>query len=121
MNKAIAFILTLAISLQALAVCEVPTQIKQGQASPCDGYVMSVETETKIRTDISYKQALIDNLTKTNDLQANLIKIQGEQVNVYNSELNKAQSLSTIEKVLYFGLGALVTGAVAYGTVRAIR
>lgn len=101
--------------------CDIPTQIKKGDASPCEGYVMSTDTETKIRTDISYKQALIDNLTKSNDLQTNLIKIQGEQVNVYQSELDKSRSLSTFEKVMYFGLGALVTGVVAYGTVRAIR
>lgn len=121
MTKIIVFLLTLAISAQAFAVCEVPTQIKRGEASPCDGYVMSIETETKIRTDLSYKNALIENLMKSNSLQTNLIEIQGKQVNIYNSELNKAQSLSTIEKLLYFGLGALVTGAVAYGTVRAFR
>lgn len=119
--KILALILATVISFNAFAACDIPTQIKKGEASQCDGYVMSSETEQKIRTDISYKNALIENLTKSNDLQANLIKIQSEQVNVYQSELSKAQSLSTFEKVLYFGLGALVTGAVAYGTVRALR
>ena len=122
MNKLISTLLCVLFPLNVLsATCDIPTKIKQGDESPCNGYVISDTTELKIRTDLIYKQSLIENLTKTNEIYREINLINDEQLRIYREQLNSEKTLSTWEKALYFGFGALVTGAVAYGTVRLIQ
>jgi hypothetical protein len=122
LKTVIVLLLSLSIGFPAMAeTCSVPTKIKQGEASPCDGYVINPTTEERIRTDLAYKDRIIDNLTKASDLQADLIRIQSNQVNLYQGEMDKHQEMTMVEKAAYFGLGALVTGAMAYVTVQSLR
>lgn len=109
-------LISILLTSQALA-CDIPTKIDKGSASPCDGYVISPSTELKIRTDLVYKDALIANLTQINKTQDNIMKIDAEQLKIYAS----MEKESFWQKTFYFGLGSLVTGLVAYGTVRALK
>lgn len=109
--------ISLLICSSALAECPIPTKVKAGEASPCAGYVMDDATELKIRTDLIYKNLLIDNLRAISAAQENIIKIDKQQLEIYESQAK----MTDLNKTLYFGLGALVTGLVAYGTVRALR
>lgn len=104
-----------------LANCDIPKKISKGEVSSCDGYVISSETEQKIRIDLSYKDALIKNLEETNKRQNEIIKIDQEQLKIYNDQLKDQRQFTAFEKALYFSLGAVLTGVVAYGTVKAIR
>lgn len=121
MLKKLVTVVLVALIAAPAAACDVPTKINKGQASPCEGYVMSPRTEERIRTDLKYKDELIKNLQTASDLQADLIAINARQIDLYRSELEKSARLSTMEKVMYFGFGVLVTGAVAYGTAQALR
>lgn len=107
----------LLIASTAYGNCDIPTRIEKDAKSPCDGYVISTELETKIRTDLAYKDALIKNLTQINASQEKILKIDAEQLKIYESMSRQTM----LDKTLYFGLGAIVTGLVAYGTVRALR
>lgn len=111
-------ILALLLSSTAHATgCDLPTQIAQGDKSPCTGYVMSPDTEQKIRTDLTYKDLMIDNLNKQNAIQSDMLKINSEQL----KNLSAQGQLTDTQKLLYFGLGALLTGLASYAAVRAIR
>lgn len=104
-----------------LADCDIPTPIKQNDKSPCNGYVISEDTELKIRTDLIYKQSLIDNLTKTNELQKEINLINDEQIKIYRQQSNNYRELSTLEKTFYFSLGAVLTGVTAYGVIKILK
>lgn len=115
-------ILILIISNNCFAdTCDLPVKVSTGDKAPCNGYVFSDNNEQKIRTDLAYKNALIDNLTKRNTIQEDMLKIDAQQIQIYNDKLNKESVLTVWEKVLYFGLGALVTSAAAYGTMKALK
>lgn len=101
--------------------CTLPERILKGASSPCDGYVFSNDNETKVRTQIATDEAIIGNLRSQNKVQEDMLKIDAQQIQIYNDKLNREQQLSSWEKALYFGMGALLTGAVAYGTVRTLK
>lgn len=111
----------LLISFNALADCSIPTEINKGSPSPCDGYVMDSNTEQKIRTAITYKDLMITNLTQQNSLQADIMRINSEQIKTYQDELVADTKQTDLQKILYFGLGVVVTGVTAYATINALK
>lgn len=60
-------------------------------------------------------------MTKIQVSHENIIKIDKEQIKLYEEKLRHEQNVSDWQKVLYFGIGASLTGLVAYGAVRAVR
>lgn len=105
------------ISSNVFADCTTPTRVAKGALSPCEGYVFSAELETKVRTDLIYKDALILNLTQRNTLQEEMLKIDAKQLQIYQDRVESNEW----EKTLYFILGAALTGTVSYGVVRALK
>jgi hypothetical protein len=86
-------------------VCDLPERVILGDKVPCTGYLFSDVNELKIRTDLTYKNSLIDNLTKQTTIQADMLKISNEQIQLYK----ESQPLSKWEKLLYFSLGVVAT------------
>lgn len=99
------------------AVCDLPVQVKQGQAAPCDGYVFSTANEQKVRTDITFKDLQITSLTKQNAFQQDILNINEKELSSFKED----KKLSEWEKIAFFGLGVVVTGLVAYAAERTLR
>lgn len=105
-----------------LASCPQPvTHILEGQKVVCDGYLFSPEQELAVRT-----------MTENYDILSNINQKQAEMINVMDKRLDlqmkvnqnlreQNDSLSektTLEQVMWFGLGALATGTAWYLTQR---
>lgn len=98
------------------AVCDIPEKIAAGAPSPCAGYVFSDANEQKVRTDLVYKNSLIDNLTKQNAIQSDMLNISAEQIALYKA----ARPLTDWDKAMYFALGVVVSGVAVYGAAKVI-
>jgi len=120
MLKELIVILLIASNASA-ATCDIPTLIKQNDPSPCNGYVISKETEEQIRVDITKYKKTIANLEETEKHYETTLKFDRETMKIYEDKLRNEQNFTSWEKVLYFGMGALITGAIAYGTVKTLR
>lgn len=113
------FILTLIlISNTALgAVCDLPEKVATGDKVPCNGYVFSDANELKVRTDLVYKNSLIENLTNQNAIQSDMLKISAEQIELYKA----SRPLTSWEKGLYFSLGVVASAAAVWGASQVIK
>ena len=112
-------LISLLVSNSFAGVCDVPVKISVGAPAPCGGYVFSDADELKVRTDLTFKDLQITNLTAQNTTQANMLSIDNQQILIYQSQVKDDKTLSEWEKLGYFALGVLVTGLVSYGVVKA--
>lgn len=99
------------------AVCDLPEKVALGDKAPCAGYIFSDANELKVRTDLVYKNSLIDNLTKQNAIQADMLKISAEEIELYKA----SRPLTDWQKAMYFGLGVFATGVAVYGASKIIK
>lgn len=100
-------------------VCSVPVKITVGSPAPCTGYVFSNANELKVRTDLTFKDLQITNLTAQNNTLNDMLQIDNKQLIIYKSDAQNDKTLSEWEKVAFFGLGVLVTGLASYAVVKA--
>ena len=128
MNKLICLLLIFSLSFPALADFDL---LNQGQAAPYTGYLITSDREKKLRmldkeleicNNINNSYKRLDSFNSENE--AILIK----RLDLYKNEserlantLAKNNSDSFWEKTLYFGLGAVLTGFIAYGVVQATK
>lgn len=126
MKKAISLILSLFLYLEySFAACDKPVNyLQEGTTTPCSGYLFTPEKELEVRIKIANYDKM-ELLVKKQDEMINIldsrIKIQIEQ-NIELSKLNEGNKNEDFyQKVLFFGLGALLTGMIAYGTIQAIK
>lgn len=98
-----------------------PKVVKKGDVVPCDGIVLSTEQELKARTDLIYYKELSDRYEKRSEFERELLNLEKESSRYYRSELEKKKDREFWQKALYFMAGAVLTGAVAYGTVQVVR
>ncbi len=131
MEQAAKLILALifTVSTTVHADCSVNVQpIKKGDVATCDGFLFSDSAEksaAQSRDDATYYKSLSDKLQQKSDLQDQQSKILDQRIKLYADESNQlAQELSGksntegIYRLLYFGLGVLVTGAIAVNVRR---
>lgn len=97
-----------------------------GQASPYTGVLVPTEALQSLRKDLLDAQADNSSFTKSvtlykqnEDLLNTKVATLQTQNNKLAEQLYSSQSLTTWERVAFFGLGVLVTGAISYGTYRA--
>jgi hypothetical protein len=107
----------------AKADCAQPvTYLQQGNPAVCTGYLFSPEKELEVRTKVTNYDKMQD-LTKQQDELIALLQTR-TQVEVDNNlklsqELSSQRQKDQMSNYLYFFLGALITGAVSYATIRA--
>ena len=101
--------------------------IKKGQPSPIDGFVISKKANEKIiedREKLERKNIQLKDLSVLQDQSITDLKSHRDTLSRHNAELReslRAKPTGFWQKTGYFVLGALITGAIGYGTVRALR
>lgn len=105
--------------------------IKKGEVAVCDGFLFSPEAEKRAATardDAKYYKELTDKLferqdlaTKERDILERRLNLYVEQSRTLSEALTKKQHEDFWQKALYFGLGAVITGGVAYGVVKTLK
>lgn len=110
-------ILSLLLTLNPLYACDKPVQyLSQGQNTPCTGYLFSPEKELEVRQ-----------MKETYNLHLEVKQLQKERIDILETridnyqeyqvelekELRNREDISFWKNTLYFGLGVLLTGAIA--------
>lgn len=118
-------ILLLLISFQCFAQDIIP--IKKGQPSPIDGFVISKRLNTRMIEDteiLERKNLQLRDLSVLQDEALSDLNKHKETLVRHNAELRgalKEKPTGFWQKTGYFVLGALITGAISYGTIRSVR
>lgn len=105
--------------------------LKKGDVAPYEGYIITPEREQSLRL-MDKKLGLATDLNTSystqNALDSKTIDILNQRVDLYqrqnadmSKQLSEAKGDGFWQKTLYFSLGAVLTGLVAYGTVRAVK
>jgi hypothetical protein len=119
--------------LSALIMCNMcfaqpVTPVKKGEQVPFDGILFTKEKEKEVRTALEVSEKRVITLSKLNDLNNAEISILTDRLELYqkkSKELSdresRLQDSSFLKNSLYFIAGALITGVIGYGVVRAYR
>lgn len=109
----------------AFAECKQPVSLlEEGKPAPCLGYLFTPEKEAEVRTKIANYNNLELIVKKQDELVDVLNKRvynQIEQNQILNEQLNLREKETFTQKAIFFVLGAVVTGLIAYGTVQAVK
>lgn len=117
-------IISLLLCFQAVAQDFIP--IKKGDDSPLDGYVISVDTEKKLRqkvSDLEFEKVKLNQLGVLNNQEISLYKEKSALQSEHNKELRDElkSSNSFFRSTGYFILGGLIASVVAFSAARAVR
>lgn len=103
--------------------CAKVTEIKKGEAAPCDGFYFPDWAEKEAaesRDDAEYLKKVNDELTRKSQAQAAESEILERRLNLYmqqsdvlSKDVARRDNTESLYRVLYFGLGALLTGYIA--------
>jgi hypothetical protein len=119
--KSICAILLIVFSLNSFA--EVTT-VKAGQVAPYSGVLFSKDAELKLREmreEYQIEKKKTELLSKINDMSQKEIDILTQRVDNYRGQVLENRKSSDLEKAVYFLAGALITGFVSYGVIKANR
>lgn len=117
--------LTTIVSHQALATCDKPvTYLLEGQAAPCNGYLLTPEMELTARTAVSdlkdYK-----NIIKGQDdeivIMDKRITLDQEKATILQKELDYARATDFYTKAACFVAGVVIVLAVDYYATKKAR
>jgi len=105
--------------------------VRQGEPSPFTGYLFSVEKEKELRLldqKLEFANMKVDLLKKSNELQNEMLTISAQRSEMYKTnsdslskQLADHKSDNFWKNTLYFSLGAVLSGVVAYGVSRSVR
>jgi hypothetical protein len=107
------------------AECKQPVSLlKEGEKAECLGYLFTPEKEAEVRTKIANYNNL-DLITKKQDELIDILNKrvynQIEQNQLLSNQLELREKESFTQKAIFFIVGAVVTGLIAYGTVQAVK
>ena len=92
------------------------TYLEEGKAAPCSGYLFSPKKEQEVR----YKTETFNYVQDFANKQGEIIDIMDERITnlqehnkLLSEELNKRDKYSFWQSAFYFGLGVVITGAIA--------
>ncbi len=99
----------------ANAGCPKPVSpIRTGEVAVCDGYLFSPEAESE-----AYKAKRISELQEEeNKILQTRLDMYIKQSDILAKEVGKRDNMDGLYKFLYFGLGVVVTGAIAHNVGR---
>lgn len=122
MKKLIATLLF--ISFTTLALGKEVRLIHKGDPAPFDGYVFDLEAEKANRIELLEKDSLISQveLYKVNEeLYAKNTKMWQDTATQNTERLLKIEHESFWQNSVYFGLGVVLTGALAIGLSKGLK
>lgn len=112
-------------SSMSYGICNNPvTYLQENDKAPCVGYLFTPEKELEVRTKITNYERL-ENVIQKQDLLIEVLnkrvdnQIQ-QNINLSN-ELQRKENETYWQKAGFFLLGAILTGAIAYGTVQSLK
>lgn len=130
MKGVLSFLLIFQLSIPGFASdCpESVTLIEKGATAQCTGFLFSPEAEAQAAQDnadskyykltnekLVYRQGLQE---KQNEILDKRLKLYMDQSHVLAQELQRKESNSKWENVLWFSLGIIATGVAVYGAGR---
>ena len=129
MKRSLAIILSISICFPAYAADV--KYVKEGEPVPYTGYLFTPEKEKELRLlddKLSLSEQKINLLKSTNELQTQLIDNGNKRIEIYQKQVDylgekvvSTEDKSFWKSTLYFTLGAVLTGAVAYGLSQGYR
>lgn len=128
MKKLLTYLILVTISSNALADSVV---LKKGQEAPFDGVLNDHKTSQKIVLDLEegdYNKRRVEQYLKIIELQdlalekrAKQYDILVDQNKILHDRLEKTESNSGYERLIWFGLGVLGTGISVYGAQKLLN
>lgn len=114
--------------LANIALADEVKVVKKGDTVPYDGVLFTKDKEREIRTDLEISEKKILTLKRLNDLNEKEIEILNKRVELYQKKTKEIVNLqlqedkySNAKNALYFISGALITGLIGYGVIKAYR
>lgn len=111
-----------------IAMAEEVKVLKKGELAPYDGVLFPKEKEREIRTEIEISAKEIVTLKKLNELNEKELDIINKRLDVYQKKslellkINEEKKENDLLKnALYFISGAVLTGVIGYGVIKAYR
>lgn len=102
--------------------------IKKGESAPFDGVLFTRELEKDIRNDLIVYEKKSAALARLNDINEKEIEILNKRLSLYQAKAKelveretRAESDSFLKNATYFISGAIITGVIGYGVVKAYR
>lgn len=105
--------------------------IEKGEQAPYSGFLFTPEKEAEVRQNtesLKYYKLVDESNKRLFELQAKELQYTQEQANLWRSQsgelsrqLEDQRNSSFWKQTLYFGLGALVTTALAFGVNQATK
>lgn len=95
--------------------------LQKGQLAPFSGVLFSQEKANILRSDLLSKDIQSIELESSKQklsIHQQIIELKDEQIELYrkqNIKLERANQTSDTVKMIYFGLGIVLTGAAVYG------
>lgn len=130
MKKILSLILLSSIFIHP-ALVDQAIDLKEGQIAPYAGTLLDKEKANKVKNELIEKDGLKEDNTSLNKQliyyksNEDLLNKKGDMLLNQNIEmtkvLNDARNTSTLEKIGFFVLGVVVTGAAVYGASRLTR
>lgn len=124
-------LLVLILSFASISATAQVKYLEQGQQAPFTGYLFSPDKEQEARQNTE----AVQHLRKLDEYNQKIIQLKDEEIQLINGQkqmwqkqsedlskqLQAKENSGFWKQTLYFGLGALVTTALAYGVNQATK
>lgn len=124
MKKLLSLLLVISAIIPPLGISKEVKFISKGTVAPYDGYIFDLEAEQFNRLELMEKDNLVKQLSlfKENEKIYQSNSLMWQNVATQNTErLVKMESNTFWQNTLFFGLGVLVTGALAIGLSKGLN
>lgn len=129
MRKMLIVFLTATTINPALAINSV--HLNKGDVAPYEGDLLTLPYAEKVKYHLINEQNLsleVDSYKKIVSVQQDNFNISQNTLNTCNTqndklanEVQSSRSMTNLERIGYFALGAILTGLVSYGATRALK
>jgi len=113
------------------AFCENSVHLKKGDVAPYEGDLLTPPYAEKVKYHLINEENLslqVESYKKVVSLQSNNFDLSQKNLDSCNAqndklagEVQSSRSMSNIERIGWFALGAFLTGLVSYGATKALK